>query len=236
MRFALRAVLVILAATLPISMALPAMPSWWSHRPAVGNWRPWTLACAPFSLAADVAAAADQGGCCHFGGGVCGCQGGRVQCCKGNLTSSCPCGPRATPAEGPELRGSDRDGPPLRLRTAAFTNKTTGPPLFRLTGAKAGEAVWLWLELDCPGPCLKQLTTADPDLKVTLYWYFDPGSGPILRDDLKVDQAVAPDPQPPRVAIPVSLPTGNWIAEVGYGADRVCLKDDTCAFRLRVTK
>jgi hypothetical protein len=39
------------------------------------------------------------------------------------------------------------------------------------------------------------------------------------------------------VAIPVALPAGNWVAEVGYGADRVCLSDDTtCAFRLRVTK
>ncbi len=236
MRFALRAVLVILASTLPMSLALPAMPSWWGHRSAVGDSRQWALTCAPITFAAGVAAAADQGGCCHFGGGVCGCQGGRVQCCKGNLTSSCPCGPRATPAEGPELRGPGRDGPPLLLRAAAFTNKTTGPPLFRMSASKAGEAVWFWLELDCPGPCLTQLATVDPNLKVTLYWYFDPGSGPILRDDLKVDQVVAPEPQPPRAAIPVALPAGNWIAEVGYGADRVCLKDDTCAFRLRVTK
>jgi len=234
MRFALRAVLVILASALPISLA--AMSTWGGHRLAAGDSHPWTLACAPFSLAAGVAAAADQGGCCHFGGGVCGCRGGRVQCCKGNLTSSCPCGPRATPAEGPELRGPGRDGPPLQLRTAAFTNKTTGPPLFRMTASKAGEPVWFWLELDCPGSCLKQLTTVDPDLKVSVYWYFDPGSGPILRDDLKTDQVVAQEPEPPRVAIPVVLPAGNWIAEVGYGADRVCLKDDTCAFRLRVTK
>jgi hypothetical protein len=222
--------LVLLASVLLVMPTLP--PAARSSDPAAA-----LDACPPALVGASLASA-NQSGCCHFGGGICGCKGGRAQCCKGNLTSSCPCGPQAAPAQPPDLRGPGRDGPPLRLKRAAFTDKTSGPPLLRKTSTKAGEPVWLWLELDCPDACVNQLATSeDPALKVTVYWYFDPGSGPILRDDLKLDQAVPPEPPPPRVAIPVALPAGNWVAEVGYGADRVCLADDTtCAFRIRVTK
>ena len=237
MRFAVRALLVVFASTFPVTLTLLSTSLLWSG-PALDSVGLGALdACAPLTLGASVAAA-DQSACCHFGGGICGCRGGRVQCCKGNLTSSCPCGGQAAPSDGPGVRGPGKDGPPLRLRQAAFTDKTSGPPFLRMTSSKEGEPVWLWLELDCAGACLSQTIAAhDRGLKVSVYWYFDPGSGPILRDDLKADLSVAPEPQPPRVAVPVALPAGNWIAEVGYGADRVCLADDTtCAFRIRVRK
>jgi hypothetical protein len=233
MRCAVRACLVLLASMLPVMLTIPATPGGPGHAAVEGD----SAVCPPLTLAASVASA-DQSECCHFGGGICGCKGGRAQCCKGNLTTSCPCGARATPTDTPVLRGSGKDGPPLRIRRAAFTTKIGGPPLMRMASWKAGEPVWFWLELDCPDSCVTQLVTgSEPGLKVTLYWYFDPGSGPILRDDLRADQTVSPEPQPPQVAIPVILPAGNWLAEVGYGPDRVCMSDDTtCAFRIRVTK
>jgi hypothetical protein len=237
MRFLLRSALLLLTLALPVTLTLPATPNWWGRPTATGDTP--ADACARITLAASVATAADQGGCCHFAGGVCGCKGGRAQCCRGNVASSCPCsGARVTRTDAPTLRGPERDGPPLRLREVAFTDKTTGPPLLPMTSSKQGEPVWLWLELDCPAPCLDQVTSPDdPDLKLTLYWYYDPGSGPILRDDLKIEQLVTPRPPPPRTAIPITLPAGNWITEIGYGPDRICMKDDTtCAFRLRVTR
>jgi hypothetical protein len=225
--------LLLLAVLLPVTLTVPAAPRW--VRSTAPDDAPGSL-CPPVALTATTAAAA-QSGCCHFAGGICGCKGGRAQCCKGDLASSCPCGARAT-SDAPPTRGPGRDGPPLKLKRAAFTDKTTGPPLLKKTTTKAGEPVWLWIELDCPNACVNQLVTPeDPALKLSVYWYFDPGSGPILRDDLKVDQSVAPEPQPPRVVIPVALGAGNWVAEIGYGADRVCLDDETtCAFRIRVTK
>lgn len=30
-------------------------------------------------------------GCCSYHGGVCGCSGGRAQCCDGTLSPSCGC-------------------------------------------------------------------------------------------------------------------------------------------------
>lgn len=32
-----------------------------------------------------------QSGCCSWHGGVCGCAGGRVQCCDGRTSPSCLC-------------------------------------------------------------------------------------------------------------------------------------------------
>jgi len=32
-----------------------------------------------------------QRGCCSYHGGVCGCSGGRAQCCDGTLSPSCGC-------------------------------------------------------------------------------------------------------------------------------------------------
>lgn len=32
-----------------------------------------------------------QSGCCMFGGGMCGCDQGRVRCCDGRLSSNCRC-------------------------------------------------------------------------------------------------------------------------------------------------
>ena len=33
----------------------------------------------------------DRSGCCSHHGGVCGCAGGRQQCCDGALSPSCTC-------------------------------------------------------------------------------------------------------------------------------------------------
>jgi hypothetical protein len=36
-------------------------------------------------------AAVERSGCCSHHGGVCGCTGGRQQCCDGALSPSCTC-------------------------------------------------------------------------------------------------------------------------------------------------
>lgn len=36
-------------------------------------------------------ATVDRSGCCSHHGGVCGCAGGRQQCCDGALSPSCTC-------------------------------------------------------------------------------------------------------------------------------------------------
>lgn len=33
----------------------------------------------------------EKSGCCSWHGGVCGCEGNRVQCCDGTLSPSCTC-------------------------------------------------------------------------------------------------------------------------------------------------
>lgn len=33
----------------------------------------------------------ERRGCCSWHGGVCGCKGGRVECCDGTLSPSCTC-------------------------------------------------------------------------------------------------------------------------------------------------
>ena len=38
----------------------------------------------------------ERRGCCSYHGGVCGCSGGRQQCCDGALSPSCTCN-RAEP-------------------------------------------------------------------------------------------------------------------------------------------
>jgi len=35
--------------------------------------------------------AVERSGCCSYHGGVCGCSGGRQQCCDGKLSPSCLC-------------------------------------------------------------------------------------------------------------------------------------------------
>jgi hypothetical protein len=69
---------------------------------------------------------------------------------------------------------------------------------------------------------------------VSVNWYFDPGADPILREDLRAEHVLHRAASPLRVAIPAMLPAGNWIAEIGYGPDRVCTRDEKCSFRLRV--
>lgn len=46
--------------------------------------------------ARDMSSEPERQGCCSWHGGVCGCSGGRAQCCDGSLSPSCGChGPNA---------------------------------------------------------------------------------------------------------------------------------------------
>jgi len=192
--------------------------------------------CALAALGPARALAQAQSGCCHFAGGVCGCRGGRAQCCKGNAVSSCPCGSTAKP-EAPRTRSDPREAPVLRLREVLFAAQNDKRPLRHSASFKVGQPLWMWVELLCPDLCLIRLATlGEPELKVSVFWYFDPGSNPLLREDLKTDYPVKTDAPPLRAVIPARLTPGDWIAEVGHGPDRICLPDDiTCSFRVRVT-
>jgi len=46
-----------------------------------------------------------QRGCCSWHGGVCGCSGGRTQCCDGQLSPSCRC--HADDPKEPKLNEAD---------------------------------------------------------------------------------------------------------------------------------
>jgi hypothetical protein len=193
--------------------------------------------CTLSALGPSSALAQAQSGCCRFAGGVCGCRGGRAQCCKGNTLSSCPCGGAARAEPEPRMRSDPREGPVLRLREVLFADQKSNRPLRYNASFKVGQPLWMWVELLCPDLCLIRLAgLGDPELKVSVYWYFDPGSNPLLREDLKTDHAVKTDAPPLRAVIPARLTPGDWIAEVGHGPDRICLPDDiTCSFRVRVT-
>jgi hypothetical protein len=45
----------------------------------------------PTSSAAPATSEEPQQGCCSSHGGVCGCMGGRTQCCDGTQSPSCRC-------------------------------------------------------------------------------------------------------------------------------------------------
>lgn len=199
----------------------------------------WASECARSVLGIGRAEAAD-GGCCHFGGGVCGCRAGRAVCCKGGV-SSCSCGApvrqEAPPVtrEGP--RSEEREGPVVQLSSVLFTDQDSRPPLLSLASFRMGQNVWVWVELHCPDVCLARLASfGESEIPLSLHWYFDPGAGPVLREDRKTDRALKTTALPLRTAIPAALTPGNWIAEVGYGADRICTRgDQRCSFRVRMT-
>ena len=51
---------------------------------------PSALAC-PVVAAADPDAPPAQKGCCSGAGGFCGCSGGKMRCCNGDIAPSCAC-------------------------------------------------------------------------------------------------------------------------------------------------
>ena len=217
-----------------LGLLLPAASS---HPEAFAPDR-WASECAGRALGAGRAEAAD-GGCCHFGGGVCGCRAGRAVCCKGGV-SSCPCGgsvrQEPPPATRGVPRGDEREGPVVHLSKVLFTDQDSKPPLLNLTSFRMGQNVWVWVDLRCPEACRAQLASfGESEIPLSLYWYFDPGASPVLREDLKTDRAFKASALPLRVVIPARLTPGNWIAEIAYGPDRICTWDDQrCSFRVRM--
>lgn len=198
----------------------------------------WASECARRVLGVGRAEAAD-GGCCHFGGGVCGCRAGRAVCCKGGV-SSCPCGASVRQEAPPltrSLRGDEREGPVVQLNSVLFTDQDSKPPLLNLTSFRTGQNVWVWVDLHCPDVCRTRLASfGESEIALSLYWYFDPGAGPVLREHLKTDRALKASASPLRAVIAARLTPGNWIAEIGYGPDRICtLGDQRCSFRVRMT-
>ena len=201
----------------------------------------WASECPPRALGVGRAEAA-EGGCCHFGGGVCGCRAGRAVCCKGQM-SSCPCGASAREESSPPTRqgprGDEPVGPALRLSTVVFTDQNSRPPLLSVTSFRMGQPVWVWVDLHCPDACRTQVASfGESEIALSLYWYFDPGSNPVLREDLKTERPLKLSASPLRAVIPARLMPGNWIAEIGYGPDRICTGDDPqrCSFRVRMTQ
>src|SRR5262245_27063492 len=120
----------------------------------------WASECARHGLG--VGRAEANGGCCHFGGGVCGCRAGRAVCCKGGM-SSCPCGgaarSEAEPATRQGPRDDQRDGPPVQLSSVVFADQDNRLPLVSQTSFKAGQKMWVWVDLHCPDLCLTRLAS-----------------------------------------------------------------------------
>ena len=227
----------LLAFPVLLSLVLPGV----SSRPAILSAAPGAggadSECALLALGADHAeAAAAQGNCCRFAGGVCGCRGGRALCCKGEVLSSCPCGGAAVrPGPPPAFRGDVRETPALQLRDLVFADQDSSWPLLRSTPFRAGQRLWVWIDLDCPEACRNQVASSGArEVRVSVHWYFDPGGDPISHEDLTAEHVLRSDASPLRAAIPAMLSAGNWIAEVGYGPDRVCTRDEKCSFRVQV--
>lgn len=183
-------------------------------------------------------AATPPSNCCHFAGGVCGCRAGRAVCCKGQVSSSCPCAGSASrpePQPPPVLRGGTAEVPVIQLRDLVFADQETSWPLQSGTSFRAEQRLWVWVDLHCPEGCQGQLASfGEREIRLSLYWYFDPGGGPILHEDRKAERTLRRDASPLRAAIPAVLSAGNWIAEVGYGPDRVCTRNEKCSFRVLV--
>lgn len=208
-----------------------------SNHPEAFSPDRWASECARRVLGVGRAEAAD-GGCCHFGGGVCACRAGRAVCCKGGV-SSCPCGGSVRPETPAVTREGPRgEGPAVQLSSVLFTDQDSQPPLVTRPSFRIGQTIWVWVDLHCPEACRTQLASfGESEIALSLYWYFDPGAGPVLREDLKTDRALKASALPLRVAIAATrLTPGNWIAEIGYGLDRICtLGDQRCSFRVRMT-
>ncbi len=227
----LRAFPLLLSLVLPAASSRPAIPS-----PEPGG-RGAGSECGRLALAGGRAEAATvQSNCCHFAGGVCGCRAGRAVCCKDEVLSSCPCGGAASrPGPPPAFRGDAPETPVLQLRDLGFGDQETSWPLLSGTPFRAGQRLWVWVDLHCPEACQNQLASlGEREIRLGVYWYFDPGGGPVLHEDRSAAHVLRRDAAPLRAAIPAVLPAGNWIAEVGYGPDRICTQDEKCSFRVRV--
>ena len=227
----LRAFVLLISLVLPAGSSQPAIPSL-APRGAGGESQ-----CRLLPLGARPAEAATaESNCCRFAGGVCGCRAGLAVCCKDQVLSSCPCGGAAArPGPPSAFRGGAPENPVLQLRDLVFADQETSWPLGSGTAFRAGQRLWVWVDLQCPAACQNQLASfGEREIRLSVYWYFDPGGGPILHEDRKAERVLRRDASPLQAAIPAVLSAGNWIAEVGYGPDRVCTRDEKCSFRVRV--
>ena len=209
------------AASLAVVWAL-AVPSSSDLRSEV------SAACAdPVQLAQ---AGSTQSGCCHYNGGVCGCQSGSVQCCDGKMSASCRCG------NAPPTRQSGSSFQPLLLvDDVAFADQNAAdPPRRRLNWFRlGGDTLWIWLKVRCSDTCWEQLAPGGT-LGLELRWLFDPGSGPLLQGEpqriaLSRGQQATFVPRPAE-----RLKTGRWETEIRFDTERLCTRNGDCWFPIDV--
>lgn len=172
-----------------------------------------------------------QSGCCHYDGGVCGCEGSRARCCDGKKSASCRCGAPAAPTRQVRVALD----PLLLVDDVAFADQTeVDPPTRRLTWFRiGGDRLWFWLSVNCSDGCWSELAP-DGSLNLELRWLFDPGSGPLLQGE------------PQRIslargqrAIFVRRPTdrlrpGQWETEVRFDTERLCTRKGECWFPIEM--
>jgi hypothetical protein len=185
-------------------------------------------ACADPVLVAQLSSG--QSGCCHYNGGVCGCESGRVRCCDGKASASCRCG------TAPLTRQARITLEPLiAVDEVAFTNQNTPePPTQRLKSFRAGgDALWLWLKLSCSEECWSALAPDGP-LNLELRWLFDPGSGPLPTGP---SQQVSLARGQRTIFVRRTserLKPGQWEAEVRFDTERLCTRNGNCWFPIEV--
>ncbi len=179
------------------------------------------------------ASAADTAGCCHYNGGVCGCENRRTRCCDGKLSASCRCGGGLT------TRQLRVDAQPLvSLADFAFAGQEAPEPpsprlhLFRLDA----DPLWFWFRVACGDECWSSLAV-DGALPLEVRWLFDPGGGPTLEGP---PQPVALRRDGPAMFVarpPTQLRQGRWETEVRFDTERLCTRPDgTCWFRIEVRR
>jgi hypothetical protein len=171
-----------------------------------------------------------QSGCCHYNGGVCGCESGRARCCDGKTSTSCRCG--APPAPTRQARFNVQ--PLIAVDEVAFSPQNMPePPTRRLSSFRLGEDLWLWVRLTCSESCWSELAPSGP-LALELRWLFDPGSGPLPRGDSQ--QVVMAHGQ--RAAfvrrLTDPLKPGRWETEIRFDTERLCTREGHCWFPIEV--
>jgi hypothetical protein len=171
-----------------------------------------------------------QSGCCHYDGGVCGCDGGRPRCCDGKVSASCRCG--APPAPTRQARFNLQ--PLIAVEDAAFAAQNIPePPSRRLNWFKLGDDLWLWVRLLCSDSCWNELAPAGP-LALELRWLFDPGNGPLPRGESQ-QVALAHGQRVAFVRRPTDqLKPGRWETEIRFDTERLCTREGHCWFPIDV--